>query len=157
MHLIVQEYGNVGLKTSCFRAGCIIDLTFVGLHGFLSYSKIFCNQENTLIDTKANKPEIIFIVTIWLSVFGNFIKFCSGEVFNTGGGRFSNCSIIEALNIVENFTGVKIKKKIIKQNRIGDHIWYVSSMRKFRKFYPNWKQKFSTNKIIKELVDQFSA
>ena len=79
-----------------------------------------------------------------------------GEVYNIGGGRYSNCSVIEALNMVENIAGIKIKKKILKQNRIGDHIWYVSNTRKFKKKYPNWKQKFSTRKIIDVLIEQFS-
>ena len=160
--LIVQEYGkNVGLKTSCFRAGCITGPNHSGakLHGFLSYLVRISLQSRkySLIGYKGKQVrDNIHSNDLVECFWGIYKKPCSGEVFNTGGGRFSNCSIIEALNIVENFTGVKIKKKIIKQNRIGDHIWYVSSMRKFRKFYPNW-QKFSTNKIIKELVDQFSA
>ena len=65
-----------------------------------------------------------------------------GEIYNAGGGRFSNCSIIEALNIIEDLTKIKIKKTILKQNRIGDHIWYISNMKKFKKDYPNWKQNF---------------
>ena len=79
-----------------------------------------------------------------------------GEVYITGGGRYSNCSIIEALDIIEKIKGIKIKKKILKQNRVGDHIWYVSSMNKFKKKYPRWRQKYSTHKIIKELIHQFS-
>ena len=79
-----------------------------------------------------------------------------GEVYNIGGGRYSNCSILEALNFIEKILDVKIKKKILKENRIGDHIWYVSNMKKFKKHYPEWKQKYSTTKIIKELINQFS-
>ena len=79
-----------------------------------------------------------------------------GKVYNAGGGRYSNCSIIEALNKVQKITGIRIKKKIIKQNRTGDHIWYVTNMKKFKKDYPGWKQKYSTEKIIKELIVQFS-
>ena len=56
-----------------------------------------------------------------------------GEIYNTGGGRFSNCSILEALEIVEKNSGIKIKKKILKTNRIGDHIWYITNMKKFKK------------------------
>ena len=79
-----------------------------------------------------------------------------GEVYNTGGGRYSNCSIIEALNIIEKIKKIKIKRKVLKQNRIGDHIWYISNMRKFKKDYPNWKQKYSTKNIIQELVEKLS-
>ena len=79
----------------------------------------------------------------------------NGEVYNTGGGKFSNCSILEALKIVEDSIKIKIKKKVIKENRVGDHIWYVSNMNKFRKHYPKWKQIYSTKKIIYELIENF--
>ena len=78
-----------------------------------------------------------------------------GEVYNIGGTRFSNCSIIEALNYIEEKKKVKIKKKLKKENRIGDHIWYITSMKKFRIHYPKWKQKYNTRKIIDELIENF--
>ena len=87
---------------------------------------------------------------------GVFKKPSDGEVYNTGGGRISNCSILEAIKIIEEITNLKIKKTILKTNRIGDHIWYISNMKKFRKSYPNWKQKYSIKKIIEELVQEFS-
>ena len=70
-----------------------------------------------------------------------------------GGGRFSNCSIIEALNLVEDLANIKIKREIIKKPRVGDHIWYISNLSKFKKHYPNWKQKYNTRKIIEELIE----
>ena len=70
-----------------------------------------------------------------------------------GGGRFSNCSIIEALNLVESLKKIKIKREIIKTPRVGDHIWYISNLSKFKKHYPNWKQKYNTKKIIEELIE----
>ncbi len=76
-----------------------------------------------------------------------------GEVYNMGGGRFSNCSIVEALNLVEDLAKINIKRKIIKQPRVGDHIWYISNLSKFKKHYPNWKQKYNTKKIIEELIE----
>ena len=76
-----------------------------------------------------------------------------GEVYNIGGGRFSNCSIIEALDLVENLANIKIKRDIIKKPRVGDHIWYISNLSKFKKHYPNWKQKYNTKKIIEELIE----
>jgi len=78
-----------------------------------------------------------------------------GEIYNIGGGRQSNCSVIEALSCVESLTGVKVKKTYHKANRIGDHIWYVTDTKKFRKHYPNWKQKYNTKKIIEELIGSF--
>ena len=69
-----------------------------------------------------------------------------------GGGRFSNCSIIEALDMVEEITNISIQRKILKKPRIGDHIWYISDLSKFKKQYPNWKQEYNTRKIIEDLL-----
>ena len=84
-----------------------------------------------------------------------FKKPTSGEVYNMGGGRYSNCSIIEALDLVENIENIQIKREILKKPRIGDHIWYISDLRKFKKHYPNWKQKYDTKKIIEDLLNSF--
>ena len=78
-----------------------------------------------------------------------------GAVYNIGGGRFSNCSILEAIKEIEELTNIKIKKKIIKQNRVGDHVWYITNNKKFKRDYPAWKQKYTTKKIIKELIKKF--
>jgi CDP-paratose 2-epimerase len=64
--------------------------------------------------------------------------------------------VIEALNIVEELIGNKIKRKLIKTSRVGDHIWYISNMKRFKKDYPKWKQEYSIKGIIKELVEKFS-
>ena len=81
-----------------------------------------------------------------------FKKPKAGKVYNIGGGRYSNCSIIEALEIVEKISNIKIKKRLISKNRVGDHIWYISNNNKFKKDYPNWTQKYNTKKIIEELI-----
>ncbi len=160
--LIVQEYGkNVGLKTACFRAGCITGPNHSGakLHGFLSYLvKVSLKKKRyTLIGYKGKQVRDNIHSQDLVECFWHFYKRPrSGSVYNAGGGRFSNCSILEALNIIEKIKGIKIKKKILKKNRIGDHIWYISSMKKFKDDYPNWKQKYSTKRIIEELILQFS-
>ena len=71
-----------------------------------------------------------------------------------GGGRKSNCSILEAFNIIESLTNIFTKKEVKKENRVGDHIWYVSSMKKFKSHYPKWKQKYNSKKIIDELLSK---
>ena len=160
--IIVQEYGkNIGLKTACFRAGCITGPKHSGakLHGFLSYLVKVSLQSKKyfLIGYKGKQVRDNIHSNDLVSCFWEYYKKPGyGEVYNIGGGRYSNCSIIEALNMVENITGIKIKKKILKHNRVGDHIWYISNTKKFKKKYPNWKQKFSTRRIITELIDQFS-
>ena len=161
--LVVQEYGkNIGLKTACFRAGCITGPNHSGakLHGFLSYlvKASLKKKKYTLIGYKGKQVRDNIHSEDLVECFWEFFKRPKrGAVYNTGGGRYSNCSIIEALNLVEKFANIRIKKKLLKQNRVGDHIWYVSSMQKFKKDFPNWKQKYSTKRIIRQLINQFSS
>ncbi len=160
--LIVQEYGkNVGLKTACFRAGCITGPNHSGaeLHGFLSYLvKISLNKKKyTLIGYKGKQVRDNIHSYDLVRCFWEFYKKPRyGEVYNIGGSRFSNCSIVEALNYLEKKTHLNIKKIFKKQNRVGDHIWYISNMKKFKKHYPGWSQKYNTKKILDELIKNFS-
>jgi len=156
--LIVQEYGiNVGLKTVCFRAGCITGPNHSGakLHGFLSYlvKQSLLKKEYTILGYKGKQVRDNLHSFDLINCFWEFFKKPKkGMVYNIGGGRFSNCSILEAISEIEYIKNIKIKKKFIKQNRVGDHIWYISDNKKFKKDYPNWKQKYNTKKIIKELI-----
>ena len=157
--LIVQEYGkNVGLRTVCFRGGCITGPNHSGakLHGFLSYlvKSSLTKKSYTLIGYKGKQVRDNLHSFDLVNCFWEFYKKPkNGEVYNMGGGRYSNCSIIEALDIVEKLKGIKIKKEIITKNRVGDHIWYVSNTKKFKKDYPKWKQIYNTKKIIEELIE----
>ena len=157
--LIVQEYGkNIGLKTVSFRGGCITGPNHSGakLHGFLSYlvKSSLTKKSYTLIGYKGKQVRDNLHSFDLVNCFWEFYKKPKyGEVYNMGGGRYSNCSVLEALDIVEKLKNINIKKKIIKENRVGDHIWYVSNTKKFKKDYPNWKQKYNTKKIIEELIE----
>jgi CDP-paratose 2-epimerase len=159
--LIVQEYGkNERLKTVSFRAGCITGPNHSGakLHGFLSYlvKSSLVKKTYSIFGYKGKQVRDNIHSHDLVECFWNYFKKPRiGEVYNIGGGRTSNCSIIEALNLVELTTNTKIKKNYYKANRIGDHIWYVSDTKKFRKHYPNWKQKYNTKKIIEELIYSF--
>ena len=160
--LIVQEYGkNIGLKTVCFRGGCITGPNHSGasLHGFLSYlvKSSLIQKKYNLIGYKGKQVRDNLHSNDLVNCFWEFYKKPrSGEVYNMGGGRYSNCSILEALNIVEDITKIKIKRKILKTPRVGDHIWYISNLNKFKKHYPKWRQKYNTKKIIKELINYSS-
>ena len=160
--LIVQEYGkNVGLKTVCFRGGCITGPNHSGasLHGFLSYLvKASLNfKKYNLIGYKGKQVRDNLHSLDLVNCFWEFYKKPKyGEVYNIGGGRHSNCSIIEALDLVEGLAKIKIKRKMIKSPRVGDHIWYITNLSKFKKHYPNWKQQYNTKKIIKELIENSS-
>ena len=159
--LIVQEYGkNIGLKTVCFRAGCITGPNHSGakLHGFLSYlvKVSLKNKKYSLIGYKGKQVRDNIHSHDLVNCFWEFYKKPrAGEIYNIGGGRHSNCSIIEALNLVEKIANISIKRSFIKKPRIGDHIWYISNLNKFKKHYPNWKQKYNTQKILGEIIENF--
>ena len=113
--LIVQEYGkNVGLKTVCFRAGCITGPNHSGakLHGFLSYLvKVSLNKKKySLIGYKGKQVRDNIHSNDLVNCFWEFYKKPrKGEIYNIGGGRYSNCSVIEALNLVEEMTNYHIR------------------------------------------------
>lgn len=157
--LVTQEYGkNVGLKTTCFRAGCITGPMHSGakLHGFLSYLVKSCVKKKsyTIIGYKGKQVRDNIHSSDLTECFWNYFKKPrTGEVYNMGGGRVSNCSVLEAIKIVEKLTNKAIKTKYIRKNRIGDHIWYISNTDKFKKHYPKWKQKYNSEKIIEELLN----
>ena len=161
--LIVQEYGkNVGLKTVCFRAGCITGPNHSGakLHGFLSYlvkSSIKFKKYN-LIGYQGKQVRDNLHSHDLINCFWEFFKHPSkGKIYNIGGGRYSNCSILEALGIVEKSLNIEIEKQYVKKPRIGDHIWYITNNNKFKKDYPNWKQVYNSKKIIEELINSESV
>lgn len=159
--LIVQEYGkNIGLKTVCFRGGCITGPNHSGakLHGFLSYlvKTSIENKKYNLIGYKGKQVRDNLHSQDLVNCFWEFYKKPrNGEIYNMGGGRYSNCSIVEALNLVETICNIKIKRQITKLPRVGDHIWYISNLKKFKKHYPKWRQIYNTKKIIEELIDRF--
>ena len=152
---------NIGLKTVCFRAGCITGPNHSGakLHGFLSFLVKQClNKKKYSIIGYGGKQVRDNIHSFDLvNCFWEFYKKPTiGTVFNIGGGRKSNCSINEAIEIIEEKIKKKIKKEFIKKNRVGDHIWYITNNSKFKNQYPNWKQKYDTKDIIYELINSYS-
>ena len=116
--LIVQEYGkNVGLKTVSFRGGCITGPNHSGtkLHGFLSYlvKSSLDKKEYSVIGYKGKQVRDNIHSSDLINCFWEFYKNPKkGEAYNIGGGRFSNCSIIEALDLVEDIAKIKIKENL---------------------------------------------
>lgn len=157
--ILAQEFGkNYNLKTGIFRAGCIAgpNHSGAGLHGFLSYLvKISLRKKKyNIIGYNGKQVRDNLHSFDLVSCFWNFFKKPKfGEVYNIGGGRFSNCSVLEALNYVEERAKLKIQKKFFKTPRVGDHIWYISDCSKFKKHFPNWRQKYSYKKIIDEIIE----
>jgi CDP-paratose 2-epimerase len=155
----VQEYGkNFGLKTVSFRAGCITGPKHSGaeLHGFLSYLVKTCLKNNfyKIIGYKGKQVRDNIHSSDLIKCFWEFYKKPShGSIYNIGGGRFSNCSILEAINLVEKKISKKIKLVFEKNPRIGDHKWYISNLSKFQSDYPSWTPKYNTELIISELIE----
>ena len=77
----------------------------------------------------------------------------SAEVYNIGGGRFSNCSMIEAIALCEEISGHELDWKYVDDNRAGDHIWWISDLSKFRSHYPDWAPVYDVETILRESYD----
>ncbi len=157
--LLVQEYGkNFGLNTVCFRAGCITGPAHSSakLHGFLSFlvKKIIHHKTYNIIGYSGKQVRDNIHSRDLINCFWEYLKKpTSGEVYNIGGGRYSNCSILEAINLIESTTKLNIKITKKKTPRVGDHKWYISNCNKFKIDFPKWRQFYDTKKIIEELID----
>ena len=160
--LLVQEFGkNFGIKTVSFRAGCITGPSHSSakLHGFLSFlvKNIIQNNNYQIIGYRGKQVRDNIHSYDLINCFWEYYKKPRiGEVYNIGGGRFSNCSIIEAIDLIEHKLKKKVKIEYYKTPRKGDHQWYISNCEKFKRDYPKWKQKYNTEKIISELYDNYS-
>ena len=76
----------------------------------------------------------------------------SGEVYIMGGSRYSNVSMLEAINLIKEISGHQLNYTVSNEARIGDHIWYISDVRKFQSHYPQWKYTYDINKILTEMI-----
>jgi CDP-paratose 2-epimerase len=160
--VLVQEYGKYfGMKTGVFRGGCLTGPGHSGtqLHGFLAYlMKCAINgNQYTIFGYKGKQVRdnihSFDLVNMFWSFYLNPRK---GEVYNAGGARHSNCSMMEAIVMCENLTGKKMNYKYDDTNRIGDHIWYISDVQKFKNHYPDWNFKFDLNDILTQMYDAIS-
>lgn len=158
--VLVQEYGiNFGLKTVTFRAGCITGPNHSGakLHGFLSFLVKSCIKQNkyNIIGYKGKQVRDNMHSHDLINCFWQFFKNPKcGEIYNIGGGRFSNCSILEAINVIEKKLNINVKIKFDKVPRAGDHKWYITNLNKFLKDYPRFKHKYNTETIIEDLIER---
>ena len=157
--ILVQEYGRYfNLSTVVFRGGCLTGENHSGaeLHGFLSYLvKTHINKKNySIFGYKGKQVRDNIHSYDVVTAFNEFIKKPKkgGLVYNLGGGRNNSCSILEAINIIENMSGIKSKYKILRLNRIGDHIWWITDNSKFKKDYPKWKIKYSLKKSLEQMI-----
>lgn len=155
--VMCQEYARYyGLNVGIFRPNCITGGPHSGveLHGFLSYL-VKCQTTYNVFGYKGKQVRDNIHASDLVLAFYEFYKSPKpGEVYNIGGGRENSCSILEAIELVENTTNRNIDYIILDNPRVGDHIWWISSNEKFQSHFPNWKIQFSLTDIILEIHDQ---
>ena len=155
--VIVQEYGRYfGMKTGIFRGGCLTGGGHSGteLHGFLSYLMLCCleGRRYTILGYKGKQVRDNIHSRDLVNMLWHFhLNPRPGEVYNAGGSRHSNASMLEAVKLCEQISGKKLDYIYDETNRIGDHIWYISDVSKFKKHYPDWDYQYDLNDIISEI------
>ena len=160
--LLVQEYGRYfNLHTGVFRGGCLTGSGHAGTeqHGFLSYlvKTILLENHYTVYGYKGKQVRDNIHSHDLIDAFFQFYqKPKIGEVYNIGGSRFANVSILEAIKKIEDISGRKAKYEISEDNRVGDHIWYVSSVKKFQQDFPGWKYNYDIDKTIEDICKNSS-
>jgi len=155
--VLVQEYGRYfGMMSACFRGGCLTGPAHAGteLHGFMAYLmkctvqgkpyRIFGYQGKQVRDN-IHSHDLV-------DAFWEFFRSPrAGEVYNMGGGRHSNCSVLEAIALCEEIAGKKLAHSYVKAPRIGDHIWWISDVRKFQSHYPDWQFRHGLREILEDI------
>ena len=161
--VMVQEYGRYfGMKTGVFRGGCLTGPAHAGaeLHGFLAYL-MKCIVEKKPYRIFGYKGKQVRDNIHSNDLVSAFLQFHEnprcGEVYNMGGSRHSNCSMLEAIRMGEELSGNKLDYTYVEDNRVGDHIWYVSDVRKFQAHYPGWKYNYSIQDIMREIHEACAA
>ena len=155
--VMVQEYGRYfGMKTGVFRGGCLTGPAHAGaeLHGFLSYLMkcTVSGKAYSVFGYKGKQVRDNIHSADLVEAFRHFIA-CPrpGEVYNIGGSRHSNCSMLEAIALCENISGSKLNWTYQEDNRIGDHIWWISDVAKFQLHYPEWHYRYDLRAILTEI------
>jgi CDP-paratose 2-epimerase len=155
--ILVQEYGRYfGIPTVSFRAGCLTGPAHAGteLHGFLSYLVIcvVSKRPYRVFGYKGKQVRDNIHSFDLVEAFAEFIRAPrAGEVYNIGGSRHCNCSMLEAIELCEQMSGRKLRWHYEEKNRIGDHIWWISDVRKFQEHYPRWKFRYGLYEMLNEI------
>ena len=156
--ILTQEYGRYfGIKTGTFRGGCLTGPAHSGaeLHGFLAYL-ILCavhGRPYTVFGYKGKQVRDNIHSHDLVSAFWHFFRNPRpGAVYNMGGSRHSNISMLEAIDRVQELSGKRLDFTISEKARIGDHMWYVSDVRKFQGDYPEWAYEYTIDRILNDMV-----
>ena len=156
--IMVQEYGKYfNLYTGIFRCGCMTGSSHSATvsHGFLSYLiKCIRDGKKYLIFGYKGKQvrDNIHAYDVVNAFYHFYLKPRPGEVYNMGGSRKSNISILEAIKTIEQISGKTAIYEITEKPRRGDHIWYISNINKFKSHYPKWDISYTINSIVQEIL-----
>lgn len=161
--LVAQEYGRYfGMKVGVFRGGCLTGPSHSGVeqHGFLSYLvKVALTSESySVFGYKAKQVrDNIHSYDVVRAIEEFAANPRPGEVYNLGGGRENSISMLEAIAKIERLTGRKLDWRYVNEARKGDHICYISNLRKFKDHYPNWKITRGIDAILEEISASYGA
>jgi CDP-paratose 2-epimerase len=157
---LVQEYGRYfEMPTVCFRGGCLTGPNHAGtqLHGFLSYLMrcAMTGDHYTVFGYEGKQVRDNIHSADLVNAFHAFHRDPrAGAVYNIGGGRDSNCSMLEAIEECERITGRAMDWDLAEDNRIGDHRWWISDLAPFRADYPDWSMRHDVPGILQEIHDR---
>jgi CDP-paratose 2-epimerase len=157
--VLVQEYGRYfGMRTACFRGGCLTGPSHCGaqLHGFLAYLMKCAVTDSPYVVFGYGGKQVrdnIQSADLIRAFYAFYRQPRVGAVYNIGGGRFSNCSLIEALGLCEQIVGREVRWQYSDKNRTGDHIWWISDNSRFCRDYPEWNLEFDVPEILQEIYD----
>ncbi len=157
--VMVQEFGHYfGIRSACFRGGCLTgpDHSGAKLHGFLAYLMkcAVSRQKYSVLGYKGKQVRDNIHSSDLIQAFHEFFKKPRvAEVYNIGGGRRSNCSMLEAIDLCEDISGERLDWEYLDENRIGDHIWWISDVSKFETHYPNWKPEYNIRRILEDIYE----
>jgi CDP-paratose 2-epimerase len=155
--VLVQEYGRYfGMKTACIRGGCLTGPNHSGakLHGFLSYLMkcAVTGELYTVLGYKGKQVrDNIHSYDLVNAIYHFYQDPRIGEVYNIGGGRFSNCSMLEAIALCEEISGKRLNWTYSESSRSGDHIWWISDVGRFRSHYPEWDLEYGVREILEQI------
>ena len=158
--LLVQEYGRYfELPTVCFRGGCLTGPNHAGtqLHGFLSYLMrcTMTGEAYTVFGYEGKQVRDNIHAADLIAAFAAFHRAPrAAALYNIGGGRQSNCSMLEAIEQCQQIAGRELKWSLGEENRIGDHRWWISDLEPFKRDYPDWDITHDVREILREIHDR---
>lgn len=161
--LLTQEFGRYfGLKTGVFRGGCLTGPGHSGakLHGFLAYLVKCAVTETpyTIFGYGGKQVRDNIHSYDLVNAFWHFFQTPKpGAVYNMGGSRHSNTSVLEAIALIEKLTGKSIAYTVSDEVRAGDHQWWISDVRRFQKDFPQWKYRYQLEQTLSEMIESAHA